>query len=107
MRVDDADAAILVDVVAREEEVTELEAELASGVAGRVPNLELEIADLDGVAFVEKDVDLAARHGYREILGFDRGVGHDFVAGFEWFDRQRMGGDFGLEQIAGVGNSLD
>ena len=50
--VDGADAAVLVDVVAAEEQVAELEAELARRVAGRVPDLQLELADLDLVALV-------------------------------------------------------
>ena len=41
MGVDRADAAVAVDVVAREEQVAEAEAELAVGVAGGQPDLEL------------------------------------------------------------------
>jgi len=52
MGVDDADAAILIDVVAAEEEIAELEAELAGGVAGSGPDAELQVADLDDVAIV-------------------------------------------------------
>src|SRR5438132_6942793 len=39
-----SDAAILVNVVAAEEEVAHLEGELPRGVARRVPNLELQVA---------------------------------------------------------------
>ena len=86
MGVDDADAAVLVDVVAAEEQIAELEAELPRGVAGRVPDFQLQIADLDDVALVEQHVDLAARHRNGEILGLDVGVGHDLVARFHRLD---------------------
>ena len=75
--VDRADAAVLVDVVAAEEQVAELEAELPRRVAGRVPDLELELADLDLVALVELHVDLARRHRDVEVLRGDAGVGLD------------------------------
>src|SRR5438128_854645 len=71
MRVYDSDATVLVDVVAAEKKVTHLEAELAGRVAGCVPDLELRIADLDEVALVEKNIDLAARHGDLDPLGLD------------------------------------
>ena len=107
MGVDDADAAVLVDVVAAEEQIAQLEAELAGGVARRVPDFELQIADLDHVAFVEQHVDLARRHRDLDVLRLDGGKGHDLVAGLERLDAQRMGGDLGLEQFPGPGQALD
>jgi len=47
-----------------------------------VPDVDLEVADLDDLSFIEFDVHLAARHGDLEALGLDGGVGEDFVAGF-------------------------
>ena len=88
--VDRADAPVLVDVVAAEEQVAELEAELPRRVAGRVPHLELELADLDLVALVELHVDLAGRHRDVEVLRGDAGVRLDGLAGLQ--ERPQRGG---------------
>ncbi len=83
MRVDNPHAAILVDVVAREEKAAHLEAELTRGMAWGVPHLHRHVADLDGVVFVERQIHLAAGHGDFDPLGLDGGIGHDFVAGLQ------------------------
>ena len=83
MGVDGPDAAILVDVVAAEKQVAEFETELARRVAGRVPDLQLELADLDFIALFELHVDLARRHRDVEVLGRDAGVGLNGFAGLE------------------------
>src|SRR5262245_51879392 len=71
VRVDHAHATVLVDVIAREQELSHLETELAGGVAWCVPDVEFEIADADAVALFEFDIDLAAGHGQVEPLRLD------------------------------------
>ena len=85
--VDDADAAVLVDVVAAEEQVAHLEAELPRRVARRVPDLRASgrRPSID-VAFVEQHVDLARRHRDVDVLGRDGGVGLHLVAGLQRLD---------------------
>ena len=92
MGVDDADAAVLVDVVAAEEQVAHLEAELPRGVAGRVPDLELQRCRPAIMSpSLSSEIDLAGRHRDREVLGLDGGVGHDLVAGLQRLDASADG----------------
>ena len=91
-----ADATVLVNVVAAEEKIAQLETELAGGVAGGVPDFQCQVADLDRVPFVENKVDLATRHGDLDALGLDRGVGHDLVGGLQGLDAEWMGRHFRL-----------
>src|SRR5262249_20235034 len=63
--------------------------------------------DLNFVALVELQVDLAARHGDFDALGLDGGIGHDFVATLEGGDAKRMRGDPGPQQLLGPGRALD
>ena len=73
--VDRADAAVAEQVVAREEQVAQAERELAVGVARRVPDFELQVADADAVAIVDQRFDLHGRHVEVDVLGGDLGVG--------------------------------
>src|SRR6185437_8327473 len=90
MGVDDADAAIFVDVVTAEQQIAHLEAELTFRVAGRVPDLQPQVADGDGVAFIEEYIDLARWQRNIETLRRDGGEGDDLVAAFERIDAERM-----------------
>jgi hypothetical protein len=83
MRIDDTNAIILVDVVAAEEEVRQLEAQLAGRVPWRMPDFELECSDLDLVPFIELHIDLARGHGDVEVLGGDCGISLDRIARFD------------------------
>jgi len=49
MRVNDADAAILENVVAAEQQIAHLERQLTIRMPRRVPDLKLEVADLDEI----------------------------------------------------------
>ena len=100
MGVDHADAAILVDVVAAEEQIAHLEAELSVGVAGRVPDLRARRSpttimspSLSGISILHGGI------GISKLLRLDRGEGHDLVAAFQRLDAERMGGHFGLEAL--------
>ena len=99
MGVDNANAAILVNVVSAKKEIAHLEAELARRVAGRVPDLQGDVADLHHVALVEPDVHLAGRHRQVDVLGLDDGEGQHLVAGLNRLDAQRVGRRLGLEQF--------
>src|SRR5262249_4168127 len=77
MSVDDADAAIFVNIVAAKQQVAQAEAELPGGMARCVPNFQRKISDLDHVSFFEDQVDLAARHGNFDSLRLDGSIGHD------------------------------
>ena len=99
--VDDADAAVAEDVVAREEQGAHPEGELAGGVAGRAPDLQRPVADRQDVPLVDRQVDLAAGHRDVDVLGVDPGVGEDLVPLLERRHALGMGGDLALEDLAG------
>ena len=67
--VDRADAAVAEDVVAREQQVAHAQRKLAIGVARRVPDFELEIANLDRVAVIHQVFDRDWRHVEVDVLG--------------------------------------
>src|SRR5579884_452030 len=107
MSVDGAHAAVLVDVIAAKEQVAHLKRQLPFRVAGRVPDLQTQIADRDGIAFVEINIDLARRHRNFKVLRLDGGKGNDLVSAFQRLDTERMSGHLGLEDLLGTGQSLD
>src|SRR5262249_29888834 len=99
--------AVLVDVIAAEEEVAHLEAKLSRRVPRRVPDIQFQIADLEYVSFVEGQIDLARRHGDLNSLSLDRGVRLNLVGRIRRTDAEWMGRDLGLEAVFGGLEPLD
>ena len=100
MGVDQADAAVAEDVVAREEQVPHPERELTGRMARGAPDLEGLIADPDRIPFVDRLVDLALRHLDPDVLGVDPGEGQQLVPVAERGDARRVGHDLALQDLA-------
>src|SRR5262245_56834712 len=105
--VDDADAAVLVYVVAAKEQFAHLEAQLPGGMSRRVPDLQGLVADGNGVAFIEENIDLARGHRDLNALCLDGFIGDNLVAGLDWLDAERVGRDLGAHQVTGTMKALD
>ena len=95
MRVDDAHAAVAVDVVAAEKQFAQAERQLAVGVAGRMPDFQFEIADVDRISVVHEAIDLDRRHVHLNVLGRNVSVSPDGIGRGQNFgrlgDRLRVG----------------
>ena len=104
--VDDPDAAVAEDVVAGEEQVAHPQGELAGGVAGRAPDLQLLVADPDSVPLVDRPVDLATGHWDVDALCVDACIGQDLVPFLDGGDALGVGGDLAAEDFAGAGEAL-
>ncbi len=76
-------------------------------MAGGMPDFELEVANLDGVAIVDAVFDGDGRHVEVDVLGSNLSEGGELVARFEVFGGERMGGDRGFENLFGFGEALD
>src|SRR5262249_40776600 len=107
MCIDDAHAAVLVNIVAAKQQIAHLETKLPLRMTRRVPDLKAEIAHLDRITLLELQVDPARRHGNLDSLRLDRRIGRYLVSAFNRFDALRMRGHLGLEQLLGAGNPLN
>ncbi len=71
--IDRTDAAIAINVVAAEEDVSEAESELAVGVPWSKPDFEFDVSDLKEVAIFHEVFDFDLRHRHIDFLGLDQG----------------------------------
>ena len=99
MGVDRADAAVTKNVVTREKQVAHTQRQLPVGVARRVPDFELQLADRDRVAVVHQVFDRDGRHVEVDVLGSDLGERGELVARFEIFRSERVAGDRRFENL--------
>ena len=106
--VDDADAAISEDIIAREQQVTHPQGELAGGMTGRAPDLQVLVA--------EPGSERPRRSSDRPCIaasgcGFPvrRSVHRSRTSSpfFDSSDALGMGGDDASEDLAGAGQPLD
>src|SRR5204863_6552621 len=65
------------------------------------------VADLDDVALVERQVNLARGHGQVDILCRDASERYFGVAGLQRCHAGRVGADAGLDEFPGLRQSLD
>src|SRR5262249_16321804 len=107
VRVNDADAAVLVDVVATKEEIAHLETELAGRMARRMPYLQPQVANPDRGALVKLQVDGARGHRNLDALCFDRRVGRNLVTALDRLDAERVRRHLRLEQFLGPCDALN
>ena len=89
------------------QQVAQAERKLAVGVAGGVPDFELQATQLDHVAVVDQLVELDRRHFQVDVLGGDFGERLDPIAGGQRLGRQRMADDRRLQDLIELGQPLD
>lgn len=105
--IDHADTTIAVEVVATEKDVACFERELPFGVAGRVPDGEFDIADLEDVAFFDQLIDLAGGHIESNTLSADVGEGLNHITLLDEWCSQGVGNDLGTgQQFLSTGQAL-